>query len=213
MRGRSRQTLLLLGLTVVSGMVDAAAYLGLGHVFVVNMTGNVVILGLALGGAADFTTAGCLVALAAFTLGTVAAGWLHGRPRPRRGVTLAAESALLAAAAAVAAREGGTPYPAVAVLGLAMGMRTASVRLGGVSDITTTVITSTLAWLGANLSVAAGGGAGRRLGAVVLLLAGAATGALLTLRAGPAVALLAAVVVQVAVTLAYVLVPGRPAGS
>ena len=42
---------LLLGLTVVTGLVDAFSYLLLGHVFVANMTGNVVFLGFAIAGA------------------------------------------------------------------------------------------------------------------------------------------------------------------
>ena len=51
----SEQSSVLLGtltvLTVVSGMVDAVSYLGLGHVFTANMTGNVVLLGFAAAGA------------------------------------------------------------------------------------------------------------------------------------------------------------------
>src|SRR3984957_14157950 len=39
---------LLLMMTFVTGLVDAFAYLVLGHVFVANMTGNVVFLGFAL---------------------------------------------------------------------------------------------------------------------------------------------------------------------
>jgi uncharacterized membrane protein YoaK (UPF0700 family) len=39
----------LLGLTVVTGLVDAVSYLRLGRVFVANMTGNVVFLGLSAG--------------------------------------------------------------------------------------------------------------------------------------------------------------------
>jgi uncharacterized membrane protein YoaK (UPF0700 family) len=39
---------LLLGMTVVSGAVDAVSILRLGHVFVANMTGNVVFLGFAI---------------------------------------------------------------------------------------------------------------------------------------------------------------------
>ena len=42
---------LLVGLTVVTGLVDAFSYLLLGHVFVANMTGNVVFLGFAVAGA------------------------------------------------------------------------------------------------------------------------------------------------------------------
>jgi uncharacterized membrane protein YoaK (UPF0700 family) len=41
---------LLFGLAAVTGMVDAVCYLGLGHVFTANMTGNVVLLGFALAG-------------------------------------------------------------------------------------------------------------------------------------------------------------------
>jgi uncharacterized membrane protein YoaK (UPF0700 family) len=37
-------------MTVVTGLVDALSYLALGHVFVGNMTGNVVFLGFALAG-------------------------------------------------------------------------------------------------------------------------------------------------------------------
>jgi Protein of unknown function (DUF1275) len=40
---------LLLLLTVVTGLVDAFSYLQFGHVFVANMTGNVVFLSSAVG--------------------------------------------------------------------------------------------------------------------------------------------------------------------
>ncbi len=52
--GRSHGPLpvLLVALTVVTGLVDAFSYLSLGHVFVANMTGNVVFLGFGLAGAA-----------------------------------------------------------------------------------------------------------------------------------------------------------------
>ena len=39
----------LIGLTVVTGLVDAISFLGLGHIFTANMTGNVVFLGFAAG--------------------------------------------------------------------------------------------------------------------------------------------------------------------
>jgi uncharacterized membrane protein YoaK (UPF0700 family) len=42
---------LFLVLTLVTGVVDATSYLSLGHVFVANMTGNVVFLGLGIAGA------------------------------------------------------------------------------------------------------------------------------------------------------------------
>ena len=58
---------LLLGLTLLTGLVDAFSYLVLGHVFVANMTGNVVFLGFALAGAPGFSIAASLVAIATNT--------------------------------------------------------------------------------------------------------------------------------------------------
>src|SRR6516164_4230187 len=55
---------LLLGLTVLTGLVDAFSYLVLGHVFVANMTGNVVFSGFAITGAPGFSLAASLAALA-----------------------------------------------------------------------------------------------------------------------------------------------------
>jgi uncharacterized membrane protein YoaK (UPF0700 family) len=60
---------LLVGLTVVTGLVDAFSYLSLAHVFVANMTGNVVFLGFGLAGVGDIAIVASLVAILAFTLG------------------------------------------------------------------------------------------------------------------------------------------------
>ncbi|MFF3571934.1 YoaK family protein [Nocardia jiangxiensis] len=86
---------------MISGMVDAISYLGLGHVFTANMTGNVVILGFAAARTPGFSVAGSLLSLAAFLVGSVLAGrtaiWF--RERPRTGwlrTTLAAEAVLQA---------------------------------------------------------------------------------------------------------------------
>src|SRR6266702_4661107 len=68
--------LLLLVLTFVTGLVDAVSYLKLGHVFVANMTGNVVFLGFAVAGTQDFSIAASLVAIAAFLGGALAGGRL-----------------------------------------------------------------------------------------------------------------------------------------
>jgi Protein of unknown function (DUF1275) len=46
---------LLVALTAVTGLVDAFSYLELGHVFVANMTGNVVFLAFALAGVGGFS--------------------------------------------------------------------------------------------------------------------------------------------------------------
>src|SRR5207248_3797444 len=64
---------LLLTLTVVTGLVDATSYLKLGHVFVANMTGNVVFLGFGIAGAGAISICASLTALGSFS-----------RRRPRR---------------------------------------------------------------------------------------------------------------------------------
>jgi len=50
----------LAALTVVSGIVDAVSYLGLGHVFTANMTGNVVLVGFGIAGAPGFSVTASL---------------------------------------------------------------------------------------------------------------------------------------------------------
>ena len=69
---------LLVGLTVVTGLVDAFSYLRLGHVFVANMTGNVVFLGLALAGVGEVSIAASLLAVVAFPS---AQHWAGGGPQ------------------------------------------------------------------------------------------------------------------------------------
>ncbi len=68
----------LLALTVTSGLVDAVSYLGLGHVFTANMTGNVVLLGFAAAGASGFSATACLTSLGAFLAGAPLPGARHG---------------------------------------------------------------------------------------------------------------------------------------
>ena len=51
---------LLVGLTVVTGLVDAFSFLVLAHVFVANMTGNVVFLGFGLAGVGDIAVVASL---------------------------------------------------------------------------------------------------------------------------------------------------------
>src|SRR5947199_6096187 len=60
---------LLFVLTVVTGLVDAVSYLALGHIFVANMTGNVVFLGFAVAGAKGLTVWAPCLAIACFAAG------------------------------------------------------------------------------------------------------------------------------------------------
>jgi hypothetical protein len=70
---------MLVSLTVVTGLVDSFSYLVLGHVFVANMTGNVVFVAFALAGAGGFSVASSVTAIAAFLVGGLAAGRASSR--------------------------------------------------------------------------------------------------------------------------------------
>ncbi|MEU5312386.1 YoaK family protein [Streptomyces sp. NPDC021562] len=184
---------LLLTLTVVTGLVDAVSYLSLGHVFVANMTGNVVFLGFALAGAANLSALASVVALAAFLVGALAGGRLGTRFATHRGNLLktatAVETVLVAAAVAVTAVTDGrvgteVQYTLVVTLGFALGLQNAVARRLGVPDMTTTVLTLTLTGLAAD-STPAGGAAprpGRRILSVLAMLLGAFAGAELLLH-------------------------------
>lgn len=157
---------LMLALTVVTGLVDAFSYLGLGHVFVANMTGNVVFLGFALVGAQSLSALASIVSLTAFLLGALAGGRLGTRFAMHRGHLLrtatAAQTVLVAVAVVVAAVSDGkvttdVRYPLIVCLGLAMGLQNAVARRLGVPDLTTTVLTLTLTGLAADSTPAGGG--------------------------------------------------------
>jgi uncharacterized membrane protein YoaK (UPF0700 family) len=202
----------LLALTVVSGLVDAVSYLGLGHVFTANMTGNVVVLGFAAAGTPGFSVSATLTSLGVFVVGAVAAG-RAGRRITGRGrllmTAMAAEAVLVGAAALIAFLAGTAPgwrrLTVIAVLALAMGMRNAAVRRLGIRDLTTTTLTQTLAGLAADSRFAGGSDprAGRRIGAVACLLAGALAGALLLRAVDAALPLLVAVVATVATAAVF----------
>lgn len=191
---------LMLTLTVVTGVVDAVSYLGLGHVFVANMTGNVVFLGFALAGAKGLSAVAPVVSLTAFLTGAVAGGRIGVRKAAHRGRLLAVstgtQAVLMAAATLTAAlardrASTGVEYTLIVLLGLGMGLQNAVARRLGVPDLTTTVLTLTLTGLAAD-STPAGGSAprpGRRLLSVLAMFTGALAGAQLVLHGQLAVAL------------------------
>ncbi|HXJ64270.1 MAG TPA: YoaK family protein [Actinomycetota bacterium] len=184
---------LLLGLTVVTGFVDAYSYLALGHVFVANMTGNVVFLGFALAGAKGFSVAASLLALGAFALGAVWGGRLgarSGRSRTRLlAVAVAVEAALVGASLIVAVTaaapgSGWARFVLIALLGLTMGGQNAVARKLAVPDLTTTVLTLTITGMFADGRPAGGTSSkvGRRILSPIAMFGGAILGALLILH-------------------------------
>jgi uncharacterized membrane protein YoaK (UPF0700 family) len=200
---------LLLGLTVLTGVVDAVSYIALGHVFVANMTGNVVLLGFALAGAPDLSVPASLAAIALFLAGAALGGALGRRVGHHRGALLRTSTALGAAlllvglVVAIGADEpveGARRYVLIAVLAVPMGAQNAVARRLAVPDLTTTVLTLTLTGLAADSRLAGGpgglgGGAGvRRAAAVGAMALGALAGGLLVLHASVAAAVALAVV-------------------
>lgn len=192
--------LLLIVLTFVTGVVDAVSYLKLGHVFVANMTGNVVFLGFAAGGAEELSVVAALAAIGAFFVGALAGGRLGSSSGQHRGRFLAlstyAEFAAVAAALVVSlasfeAGDGLSAYALVVLLGFAMGLQNATARRLGVPDLTTTVLTLTVTGLAADSRLAGGANpnTGRRVLATVAMLAGALAGAVLILRVSLSAAL------------------------
>jgi uncharacterized membrane protein YoaK (UPF0700 family) len=203
---------LLLGLTLVTGLVDAFSYLLLGHVFVANMTGNVVFLGFAIAGAPGFSISASLVALGSFVLGALVGGKVGSGLGHHRGHMLTAATSfqvlLLGASVVVAAVSGdpvssGYRYPLIVLLGVSMGVQNATARKLAVPDLTTTVLTLTITGMAADSTIAGGAGsaAGRRLLAVTAMFVGALLGAVLVLDvhivAPLAIALIVAAVVGI----------------
>ena len=172
-----------MAMTFTTGIVDAASFLALGHVFTANMTGNIVLLGFALGGAAGLSAPRSLLALGAFLLGALAGGrWtLHGTAKGWIVPAIVTESALLGVAAAVSAVVPGSTkiYGVIALTALAMGLRNAVVRKIAIPDMTTTVLTLTVTGIAADSSLAGGNNPHwqRRVSAVAAMLIGAAVGA------------------------------------
>jgi uncharacterized membrane protein YoaK (UPF0700 family) len=184
---------LLVVMTVVTGLVDAFSYLVLGHVFVANMTGNVVFLGFALAGAPGFSIAASLAAIAAFVVGAGIGGRLYANGRAHRGALLYRASSIQAtlllvgmilALQTVDPATGAYRYSLIGVMGVAMGVQNATARKLAVPDLTTTVLTLTITGMVADVgdvdTLAPANT--RRLIAILSMFVGGLVGALFVLH-------------------------------
>jgi uncharacterized membrane protein YoaK (UPF0700 family) len=200
---------LLLVLTAVTGLVDSVSYLNLGHVFVANMTGNIVFLGFAVADAKDFSIPASLAATIAFLAGALAGGRLGSRAGHHRGRFLAIATylkivlvgaALIASALTLDSNGELVRYALIVLLALAMGLQNATARRLGVPDLTTTVLTLTLTGLAADSTLAGGKNPGlrRRLLATFTMFLGAAVGAYLIFHFGVSAVLALALALLVA---------------
>lgn len=190
--GKGRVLAPLLVLTLLSGVIDAVSLLGLGHVFVANMTGNLVLAGLALAGAPGASLSGAPVALGGFLAGTLlvrAAAPRHVGPRTLLGICAAVETVLFVGAALAWSYD--TVAVPVLLCAVALGAQNAAVRRLGVPGVTTTVMTSTLTGLFADRTEGRDAATTRRQTLSVLtLVAGAALGAVVVRVSDPRWALL-----------------------
>jgi uncharacterized membrane protein YoaK (UPF0700 family) len=152
----------ILLLTWVAGTVDAIGYLSLGHVFTANMTGNAVLLGLAVGQAQVAAAFRSLFALAGFALGVTVGAILAHRTGTdvdqRRAFVgpILVETFILAAFAATLhlpnmPRSQFTLHVLIGLSAVAMGIQSAAVRRLNLPGIATTVLTGTITSLVAGL--------------------------------------------------------------
>ncbi|WP_308164340.1 YoaK family protein [Agromyces sp. ISL-38] len=202
---------LMLALTFSTGVIDAVGYLGLDRVFTGNMTGNIVILGMALTGADDLPIIGPVLALAGFMVGAAVAGRLlrdlvAGWSRSTTVVFSLVALVLVAAGVTMIVLEDPAEPVLLGVttaLGLAMGAQAGAARHIAVKDVTTVVVTSTITGLAADSVFGSRVDKHpwrRRAGAIALIGAGAAVGALvLNVHIAFGIALSAAITIVVAV--------------
>jgi uncharacterized membrane protein YoaK (UPF0700 family) len=181
----------LLGMTAVTGLVDAVSFLSLGRVFTANMTGNIVLLGFATAHVSGLSIARSLTALLAFLVGAILGGRVMARTSPDAQIRFAAQAFLLEVAFLFAASFCGIGYRAdllensfqsfalIGLTALAMGTRNAAVRKLAIPDLTTTVLTLTITGIGADSMLANGNNPRltRRVASVASMFLGAALGA------------------------------------
>jgi uncharacterized membrane protein YoaK (UPF0700 family) len=186
-----RLTILMLLSTFGTGVVDAASYLGLHRVFTANMTGNVVFIGLgAVSHHAGIPVFRSVLALGSFLVGAALLGWYQRRDqtggriaaRTLHGMFLLAGVLIAATALVALTSPRGVMLNVLTVLfGAIMGGQAAVARIVAVADVSTVVVTSTLAslvaepWFGRERSPRTA----RRIVAGLAMGLGAGTGALL----------------------------------
>jgi uncharacterized membrane protein YoaK (UPF0700 family) len=200
----------LLLLTFATGVVDAISVLVLGHVFVANMTGNVIFLGFWFVPHSGFDMTAALVAFVSFVAGTVLGGRLarHIDSEVRLWLTVAlgVEVVVLVllsvlAGAGVLNYHDNTKLILIAGLAMTFGSQNATARQFGIQELSTTVLTSTIVGLGFDSRLAGGSGHREKLryGVVATMCAGAVVGATMTrFTVAPVIALAAALVAAAA---------------
>lgn len=190
-RGLGPLPVLMLMLTVGSGLIDAISYLALGRVFVANMTGNVLFLGFAVAGVPGFGVSRSLLALAGFVVGAFVGGLVIDRSPGRKLVivrnAIAGQAVLITACFGLGLiftlkDDSAMDRAVIFVAATAMGLQNATARKVAVPDMPTTVVTTTLTAMASEHSHGGPHSAFRRVVVVTALFAGAITGATLVVE-------------------------------
>jgi uncharacterized membrane protein YoaK (UPF0700 family) len=206
----------LLLLTVSTGVIDADSYLALDHVFTGNMTGNALFIGFAIVGVKNIPFVNNSIALLGFVAGTIIGGRIVGRGHPKTlprasAITLLCGGLVALALATTWTFVGELPQPVLLaltfLLASVMGAQVSAVKPIGNSDVTTIVVTNTLANLARDSRLAGGKHENwiPRLLAVLAMGVGAGIGALIIHFVGGAPALYAAMLFYLAGVLTLVL--------
>jgi uncharacterized membrane protein YoaK (UPF0700 family) len=193
---RAVRDLLLVGLAVCSGAVDAISFLALGKAFSAFMTGNIVFLALGLTGAGGPNVLRVGAALAAFAAGVAIAAKIVNPSKgsgvwPRRvsialGLSALAQGMFLAGWITTSGRPAtGIGHVLIGISALAMGAQTGAVMSLGVPGVFTTAATATLVGLAGDLAgwPQSPNERGRLAGVLAGVCVGAAAGALLLIHA------------------------------
>jgi uncharacterized membrane protein YoaK (UPF0700 family) len=196
----------LLLLTFATGLADSLSILVLGHVFVANMTGNVIFLGFWLAPRTSIDLTAVAVALPTFVTTTILSGRLSRhfgiRTRPWITTVLSTEIVLLVtlsilAGAGVLHYHDNTKLIIIGFLAVTFGLQHSSARQFGIQELSTTVLTSTIVSLGIDSRLSGGTGERQKLRFTVVftMCAGAFLGATMSrFVIAPVFALTAAVV-------------------
>jgi uncharacterized membrane protein YoaK (UPF0700 family) len=187
-------------------LADAISILVLGHVFVANMTGNVIFLGFWLAPKTSIDLTAVTVALPTFVCTTIVSGRMSRhfgeRARPWITTVLATEIVLLVTLSILAGTgvlhyHDNTKLIMIGVLAVTFGLQHSSARQFGIQELSTTVLTSTIVSLGLDSRLAGGTGAREKLrfSVVFTMCAGALVGATMSrFVVAPVFAVMAAVV-------------------
>jgi len=210
--------LLLIVLTLTTGVLDAVTFVRLGKVFSSVITGNLALLGIAAGQRSGSLALNAGLALAGYAAGVAVSSLIAGTPEKGQPAwpvhvtrAVAIETAVLVVFSAIWLADGADPaggarLAMLILAGVAMGMQSATVRRLG--QMSTTYLTSTLTGIITDLALRrrpADGG--RSTGILLAFVIGAAVGTVIALQAPYWVP--APVLIPIAVVLAGSLRPQR----